>query len=57
MGGMNYNRRSTRPDSVFYCDTRKMRSPSGRGRRFHPVPLALLIFALAMLIWWFFKKS
>ena len=54
---MNYNRRSTRPDSLFYRETRKMRSPSGRGRRIHPLPLALLIFALAMLIWWFFKKT
>ena len=53
---MNYNRRSTRPDSLFYRETRKMRSPTGRGRRIHLLPLALIIFALAMLIWWFFKK-
>lgn len=56
-GGMNYNRRSTRPDSLFYRETRKMRSPAGRGsRRIHPVALALLALALATFIWWFFKK-
>jgi hypothetical protein len=54
---MNYNRRSTRPDSLFYRETRKMRSPSGRGRGIHPVATIAAIAALMALIWWLFVKK
>ena len=54
---MNYNRRSTRPDSLFYRETRKMRSPTGRGRGIQPVAIIVAIVALTALIWWFFVKK
>ena len=53
---MNYNRRSTRPDGLFYRETRKMRPTAGRRRRIHPIALAIFVLALATFIWWYFKK-
>jgi len=56
-GGMNYNRRSTRPDSLFYRETRKLRSPSGRGPGIHPLAIVVAVAALTALIWWLFMKK
>ena len=54
---MNYNRRSTRPDSLFYRETRKLRSPPGRGSGIHPLAIVVAVAALTALIWWLFMKK
>ncbi len=42
---MNYNRRATRPDSLFYRDQRKIRQ-RGRG----PSPRAFALFAALAVV-------
>jgi hypothetical protein len=51
---MNYNRRSTRPDGLFYRDQRKLRG-STRGRAglgVRPVAVVVVVVLLALLYWW-----
>jgi len=55
---MNYNRRSTRPDGLFYREQRKIRG-SIRGRGGQTIkPVAILIFALlvAVVAYFLFRR-
>lgn len=50
---MNYNRRSTRPDGLFYRDQRKLRGSSrGRGGLgISPVKVVVGVVLLAVLLY------
>lgn len=52
---MNYNRRSTRPDSLFYREQRKLRRSRGI-RSIGPVALLIAAAAVAAILWYIFKK-
>jgi hypothetical protein len=53
---MNYNRRSTRPDSLFYREQRKLR-PHLRGRSLNPIVIFVGAVLLGLLMLWIFHKS
>ena len=55
---MNYNRRSTRPDSLFYREQRKIRgSLRGRtGQAIKPLGVIAIAAALALLAYFLFRR-
>lgn len=52
---MNYNRRSTRPDSLFYREQRKLR-PHLRGRGMNPIIVLVAVVLLGLLVLWIFHR-
>jgi hypothetical protein len=53
---MNYNRRSTRPDGLFYREQRKIRgSARARAMAVGPVGIAAAVVVLAALAFWLFR--
>lgn len=53
---MNYNRRSTRPDGLFYREQRKIRgSARARAMAVGPVGIAAAVIVLALLAFWLFR--
>ena len=53
---MNYNRRSTRPDSLFYRDQRKLRPMRGRiGQAINPISVAIIAAILAVVAFFLFR--
>ena len=52
---MNYNRRSTRPDSLFYREQRKLR-PSRAAQRIKPVAIAVAAILVAVLAYWLYHR-
>jgi hypothetical protein len=58
---MNYHRRTTRPDGLYYRETRKRVGSSHGGRRrhrggFHPLFLLMLVALLVVAGVWLFRR-
>jgi hypothetical protein len=55
---MNYNRRSTRPDGLFYREQRKIRgSARGRGgQSIKPIVVFIIALLLAVLAYYLFRR-
>lgn len=52
---MNYNRRSTRPDSLFYREQRKLRRSGRAIRSIKPLAMIIAAAAVVALLWYIFK--